>query len=273
LRLRSFHIAVGALSLAVLCGCVATDPLLSSQATAPQGEGELIALSGSDESAAFAMTLPETVAVLPEPRGEGVQALEQTVSVKVATASYAASAERGIVEAPFPPAPAVRLASLPQGEEIFLQPLPGHVSAKTRPFQLPVVEGGSEEINRLIEKYAHLYDVPVQLVRRVVRRESNFNPSAFNRGHWGLMQIKHATARGMGYKGPPSGLLDPETNLKYAVRYLRGAWLVAEGNPDLADRLYQTGYYYHAKRKGLLDETGLRRDHRRRAPVLACNLC
>jgi soluble lytic murein transglycosylase-like protein len=119
-------------------------------------------------------------------------------------------------------------------------------------------------LDSLIAKYAAVYQVPVELVRHVVKRESNFNPSAFNGGHYGLMQIKHATARGMGYLGPARGLFDAETNLKYAVKYLRGAFLVADGNMARADRLYQTGYYYHAKRKGLLDETGLGRDRERR---------
>lgn len=116
------------------------------------------------------------------------------------------------------------------------------------------------KIDALIAKYAALYEVPESFVRRVVNRESTFNPLAYNRGHWGLMQIKHATARGMGYDGPANGLLDAETNLKFAVKYLRGAWMVADGNEDQADKLYQSGYYYHAKRKGLLDETGLGRD-------------
>lgn len=116
------------------------------------------------------------------------------------------------------------------------------------------------KIDGLIAKYAALYEVPESFVRRVVNRESTFNPLAYNRGHWGLMQIKHATARGMGYDGPANGLLDAETNLKFAVKYLRGAWMVADGNEDQADKLYQSGYYYHAKRKGLLDETGLGRD-------------
>jgi soluble lytic murein transglycosylase-like protein len=125
------------------------------------------------------------------------------------------------------------------------------------------------DIDGLIVKYAAVYELPVDLVRRVVKRESTFTPRAYNRGHWGLMQIKHATARGMGYGGPAKGLLDAETNLKYAVKYLKGAWLVAAGNADLADRLYQRGYYYDAKRKGLLDETGLGRDRRRRmAPTI-----
>lgn len=116
------------------------------------------------------------------------------------------------------------------------------------------------KIDALIAKYAAIYEVPESFVRRVVNRESTFNPLAYNRGHWGLMQIKHATARGMGYEGPANGLLDAETNLKFAVKYLRGAWMVADGNEDQADKLYQSGYYYHAKRKGLLDETGLGRD-------------
>ena len=54
-----------------------------------------------------------------------------------------------------------------------------------------------------------------------------------------------------------------ETNLKYAGRYLRGAYLVAEGDHDLAVRYYARGYYYDAKRKGMLEATGLGRDRRR----------
>ncbi|MDG4907085.1 MULTISPECIES: lytic transglycosylase domain-containing protein [unclassified Mesorhizobium] len=126
--------------------------------------------------------------------------------------------------------------------------------------------GPRAEIERLIEKYSAIYEVPVDLVRHVVNRESTFNPKAYNHGHWGLMQIKHATARGMGYDGPAAGLFDAETNLKYAVKYLRGAWLVSGGNAKRADQLYQTGYYYDAKRKGLLDQTGLGVDRRRLQP-------
>ncbi|RWE20170.1 MAG: lytic transglycosylase domain-containing protein [Mesorhizobium sp.] len=123
--------------------------------------------------------------------------------------------------------------------------------------------GPRGEIERLIEKYSALYEVPVELVRHVVNRESTFNPKAYNHGHWGLMQIKHATARGMGYDGPATGLFDAETNLKYAVKYLRGAWLVSGGNAKRADTLYQSGYYYDAKRRGLLEATGLGVDRKR----------
>ena len=113
-------------------------------------------------------------------------------------------------------------------------------------------------IDGIITKYAAIYGIPESLLHRVVKRESTYNPKAYNRGHYGLMQIKYATARSMGYEGPAEGLFDAETNIKYAGKYLRGAWMVADDKNDGAVRLYAAGYYYHAKRKGLLDETGLR---------------
>ena len=113
-------------------------------------------------------------------------------------------------------------------------------------------------IDAIITKYAAIYGIPESLLHRVVKRESTYNPRAYNRGHYGLMQIKYATAKSMGYEGPAEGLFDAETNVKYAGKYLRGAWMVADDKNDGAVRLYAAGYYYHAKRKGLLDETGLR---------------
>jgi soluble lytic murein transglycosylase-like protein len=112
-----------------------------------------------------------------------------------------------------------------------------------------------ETLNDLIFKYATLYGVPEHFVHRVAKRESTYNPKAYNSGNYGLMQIRLNTAKGLGYKGDANGLFDAETNLKYAVKYLRGAWLVADGNEDKADKLYIKGYYYDAKRKGLLEET------------------
>ena len=90
-------------------------------------------------------------------------------------------------------------------------------------------------------------------------RESRYNARARGAGGaLGLMQIKHATARSMGYAGPASGLLDAETNLKFGVKYLSGAYMVGDRNPDRAVHNYASGYYYAAKAKGLLEEVGLR---------------
>ena len=118
--------------------------------------------------------------------------------------------------------------------------------------------GETPELHALINQAAAENDIPASLIHRVVRRESGYNPAARNGPYYGLMQILPQTAATMGYDGPASGLLDAKTNLKYAVRYLRGAWLVANGSEDRAVMWYAKGYYYEAKRRGLLDETRLR---------------
>lgn len=117
----------------------------------------------------------------------------------------------------------------------------------------PTASEATPELVKLIKRYAGLYGVPESLVHRVVHRESKYDPNAYHKnGYWGLMQIKYSTAKSMGYQGPPEGLLDPETNLKYAIKYLRGAWLVADNKNDSAIKLYARGYYNDAKRKDML---------------------
>lgn len=117
----------------------------------------------------------------------------------------------------------------------------------------------SPEVGAAITEYSAMYGVPEVLVHRIVKRESKYNPKAYSRGHWGLMQIRYDTARSMGYKGPAKGLLGIDENLKYGVKYLAGAYMVAGGNADKAARYYRSGYYYAAKRKGLLVATGLKK--------------
>lgn len=118
--------------------------------------------------------------------------------------------------------------------------------------------GATPEMRALIRKHAAIHDIPETLLHRVIQRESGYNPNARNGPYYGLMQILPQTARTMGYQGPPEGLLDAETNLTYAGKYLRGAWMVSGGDQDEAIGWYARGYYYEAKRQGLLEETGLR---------------
>jgi soluble lytic murein transglycosylase-like protein len=107
-------------------------------------------------------------------------------------------------------------------------------------------------LDALISKHAAANGVPEDLVRRVIKRESRGNARAVSRGNYGLMQIKLPTARSMGYRGTAAGLLDADTNMTYAVKYLAGAYRVAGGNASRAVSYYASGYYYAAKRKGLI---------------------
>jgi soluble lytic murein transglycosylase-like protein len=131
-------------------------------------------------------------------------------------------------------------------------------STSTVSRNIPLYPNETPELRRLINKYADFHDIPVTLLHRVIIRESTHNPAARNGPYYGLMQILPETARTMGYRGSPAGLLDAETNLTYAGKYLRGAWLLSDGDEATAVSWYARGYYYEAKRRGMLVETGLR---------------
>ena len=130
-------------------------------------------------------------------------------------------------------------------------------AARAEVLEPPLYPNETPALRAKINKWADHYGVPRTLVQRVVIRESTHRPGARNGPYYGLMQIHPNTARGMGFEGPAERLLDAETNLKYAVRYLRGAWLVSDGDEATAVQWYARGYYYEAKRRGLLKETGL----------------
>jgi len=118
--------------------------------------------------------------------------------------------------------------------------------------------GETAEIRALVNKMARQYDVPAPLIHRVIQRESDYRAHARNGPYYGMMQILPATARNMGFAGEDADLLDAETNLTYAVKYLRGAWLLSDGSYDTAVMHYARGYYYVARDRCMLVETGLR---------------
>jgi soluble lytic murein transglycosylase-like protein len=108
------------------------------------------------------------------------------------------------------------------------------------------------QYDALVATHAQANGVPEALVHRVIVRESRYRPHVVGRGGTiGLMQIKLATARGLGYTGNAAGLRDPNTNLTYAVKYLAGAYRAANGDANRAVSYYASGYYRAAKRQRL----------------------
>jgi soluble lytic murein transglycosylase-like protein len=104
----------------------------------------------------------------------------------------------------------------------------------------------------MVAAHAAANNVPEALVHRVIVRESKYHPSLVGRGGTiGLMQIKLATARGLGYTGDAAGLRDPDTNLAWGIKYLAGAYRAANSDHSRAVRYYASGYYYAAKRQRL----------------------
>lgn len=95
-----------------------------------------------------------------------------------------------------------------------------------------------------IARHAKAAGVPVALALAVVRVESNYNPKVRgSAGEVGLMQIKPRTARGMGFTGSTKALYDPDTNLRWGMKYLAGAYKLAGGDTCGTIMRYQGGHY------------------------------
>jgi soluble lytic murein transglycosylase-like protein len=107
------------------------------------------------------------------------------------------------------------------------------------------------QYDAMIAAHAQANGVPETLVHRVIKRESRYQAHLVGRcGCIGLMQIKLATARGLGYTGDAAGLRDPDTNLTYGVKYLAGAYHAANGDQNRAMHYYASGYYHAVRRQG-----------------------
>jgi soluble lytic murein transglycosylase-like protein len=102
--------------------------------------------------------------------------------------------------------------------------------------------GGASLYRAAIERHARENSVPSALANAVIRIESNYNAKVLHAGNYGLMQIRLATARSVGFADTPSALLDPETNLHFGLRYLSDMYRQAGGDLCHTIMKYQSGH-------------------------------
>jgi soluble lytic murein transglycosylase-like protein len=104
------------------------------------------------------------------------------------------------------------------------------------------------EIDTAIEKAAARHNVDANLVRALVKVESNFNPNAISRkGAMGLMQLMPTTARQLKVTNP----FNPEENVDAGVRHLKQLLESYGGDVRLSLAAYNAGSGAVSRNRGI----------------------
>jgi soluble lytic murein transglycosylase-like protein len=105
-----------------------------------------------------------------------------------------------------------------------------------------VTSATNDRVVSLIKEMAPQYGVPTWFALRIAKVESGYNPNTRGAaGEYGVYQMKCATAKGIGFSGNCSQLLNASTNVQYGLKHLQMAMKLSGGNLKLAASKHNGG--------------------------------
>ena len=100
----------------------------------------------------------------------------------------------------------------------------------------------TDRVVSLIKDMAPRYGVPTWFALRIAKVESGYNPNTRGAaGEYGVYQMKCATAKGIGFSGNCSQLLNASTNIQYGLKHLQMAMKLSNGNLKMAASKHNGG--------------------------------
>ena len=241
----AFSATCAALLCALLAGCQTSQVAVSSY-SGPDASTKFVPTALKNDATSSARTPAQRIAERQEAAKKTAAKEQQGIFSNDATSSAMTPEER---RAKREEAREIQTALLPgvkwntRGVDAAIKPTPKATKKGKRLTPQQAMKSRYSRYSSIIRRHAKANGVPYRLARAVVQVESNFKEKARGAaGEIGLMQLMPTTARYIGYKGKMRALYNPETNIKYGMKYLGKAHRLGGGSTCGTILKYNAGH-------------------------------